>query len=45
MKLFGAIWNFWVIVIVHVCDSCMIFTGSTVITVIAVKGFWIEAGL
>jgi hypothetical protein len=45
MKLFGTIWNFWVFVIVHVCDSCRIFTGSTVITLIAMKGFQIEAGL
>ena len=45
MKLFGVISNFWIIVTVHVCDSCRIFTGSTVITVIAAKGFWIEASL
>jgi hypothetical protein len=45
MKLFGAIWNCWIIVTIHVCDGCRIFTGSTEITLMAAKGVWIKAGL
>ena len=41
----GAIWNLWIVLTVRVCDSCRMCTGSTVITVMAAKGSWIEAGL